>query len=87
MLLAVSHATNQCRYSFTNIHTVFMTDMTSVMTSTSYDVGKLVPEGRAGDDQDIAGMILYITSKAGAYLNGSVLVCDGGRLGVVPSSY
>ncbi|KUL92288.1 hypothetical protein ZTR_02484 [Talaromyces verruculosus] len=66
---------------------LFMTEMTSVMTSTSYDVGKLVPEGRAGEDQDIAGMILYLTSKAGAYLNGSVLVCDGGRLGVVPSSY
>lgn len=70
-----------------DIHTVFMTEMTSVMTSTSYDVGKLVPEGRAGEDQDIAGMILYLASKAGAYLNGSVLVCDGGRLGVVPSSY
>lgn len=66
---------------------VFMTDMTSVMTNTSYDVSKLVPEGRAGDDQDIAGMILYLTSRAGAYLNGSVLVCDGGRLGVVPSTY
>lgn len=57
------------------------------MMSTSYDTNKLIPEGRAGEEQDIAGMILFLTSKAGAYMNGCVLVCDGGRLSVVPSTY
>lgn len=47
----------------------------------------LVPEERPGDGQDIAGAVLFLVSKAGAYINGNVLVSDGGRLGVVPSSY
>jgi len=46
-----------------------------------------VPEQRAGTIEDMAGAILFLTSRAGGYLNGNVLVTDGGRLGVVPSSY
>ncbi|KAI0845899.1 NAD(P)-binding protein [Daldinia vernicosa] len=47
----------------------------------------VVPEQRIGDQEDIAGAILFLVSKAGAYVNGNVLVTDGGRLGVVPSAY
>ncbi|GAP84606.1 putative short chain dehydrogenase reductase [Rosellinia necatrix] len=47
----------------------------------------MVPEQRPGDADDIAGAVLFLASKAGAYINGNVLVTDGGRLGVVPSSY
>jgi NAD(P)-dependent dehydrogenase (short-subunit alcohol dehydrogenase family) len=61
--------------------------MTSSMTSTGYDVSKLIPEGRAGSETDIAGVVLFLTSKAGSYMNGNVVVCDGGRLSVVPSTY
>jgi len=46
-----------------------------------------VPEQRPGKLEDMAGAILFVTSKAGEYLNGNVLVTDGGRLGVLPSSY
>ncbi|CRG89151.1 hypothetical protein PISL3812_06187 [Talaromyces islandicus] len=66
---------------------LFPTDMTSSMTSTGYDVSKLIPEGRAGSETDIAGVVLFLTSKAGSYMNGNVVVCDGGRLSVVPSTY
>jgi NAD(P)-dependent dehydrogenase (short-subunit alcohol dehydrogenase family) len=48
---------------------------------------KVIPAGRTGTDEDIAGAILYMASKAGAYLNGSVMVVDGGRLGMLPSTY
>lgn len=46
-----------------------------------------IPEERAGDLEDMAGAALFLVSRAGAYTNGNVLVTDGGRLGVVPSSY
>ncbi|KAK2599385.1 hypothetical protein N8I77_011143 [Diaporthe amygdali] len=47
----------------------------------------LVPLGRMGDSQDMAGTVLYLVSRAGAYLNGNVTVIDGGRLGTFPSTY
>jgi NAD(P)-dependent dehydrogenase (short-subunit alcohol dehydrogenase family) len=38
-----------------------------------------------GDEYDMAGQILYLASRAGAYLNGNTIVVDGGRLGRFPS--
>lgn len=46
-----------------------------------------IPEQRMGDEQDAAGAILFLASRAGAYCNGNVLVTDGGRLSVTPASY
>lgn len=48
---------------------------------------EIVPAERPGKEEDIAGAILYLASKAGAYVNGSVLVVDGGRLAMLPSTY
>ncbi|KAL8685408.1 MAG: hypothetical protein Q9218_007780 [Villophora microphyllina] len=46
-----------------------------------------IPAERVGSEEDMAGCILYLTSRAGAYLNGNVIVTDGGRLSVMPSTY
>ncbi|KAF8919665.1 hypothetical protein CPB85DRAFT_1277614 [Mucidula mucida] len=50
-----------------------------------------VPLKRAGTEEDMAGAILFLASRAGAYMNGSVFVADGGRsnayLGGGASSY
>jgi NAD(P)-dependent dehydrogenase (short-subunit alcohol dehydrogenase family) len=46
-----------------------------------------IPATRAGAEEDIAGVVLWLASQAGGYVNGNIVVTDGGRLGVVPSSY
>ncbi|KAL2817953.1 NAD(P)-binding protein [Aspergillus cavernicola] len=39
-----------------------------------------VPAQRAGNEDDIAGTILYLVSRAGAYVDGISLCVDGGRV-------
>jgi len=46
-----------------------------------------IPLQRVGSEEDMAGCILFLTSKAGAYVDGNVLLIDGGRLSNFPSSY
>ncbi|KAK5046463.1 hypothetical protein LTR84_008266 [Exophiala bonariae] len=42
------------------------------------------PGGRFGDELDMAGAILFLASRAGGYINGEILLADGGKLGTVP---
>lgn len=46
-----------------------------------------VPLQRVGTEEDMAGCILYLTSRAGGYVSGNILVVDGGRLSIMPSTY
>ena len=46
-----------------------------------------IPEGRSGSKEDIAGTMLYLCSRAGAYCNGMVAVTDGGRMSIIPATY
>lgn len=46
-----------------------------------------VPAGKPGVYGDMAGTILYLVGKAGAYVNGNVQILDGGRLSVMPGTY
>ncbi|KAJ5253401.1 hypothetical protein N7505_012064 [Penicillium chrysogenum] len=39
-----------------------------------------VPAKRAGNEDDIAGTVLYLVSRAGAYVDGISLCVDGGRI-------
>jgi NAD(P)-dependent dehydrogenase (short-subunit alcohol dehydrogenase family) len=41
-------------------------------------VGKGVPLGRIGSPEDVAGLAIFLSSRAGAYLTGAVIPCDGG---------
>lgn len=47
----------------------------------------LVPAQRIGAEEEMAGTILYLASKAGGYCNGSVVLVDGGVLSIHPSTY
>ena len=46
-----------------------------------------VPLERFGQTEDIGGLVLFLTSKAAAYINGGVHITDGGRLGLFASSF
>jgi NAD(P)-dependent dehydrogenase (short-subunit alcohol dehydrogenase family) len=37
-----------------------------------------VPMGRIGSPEDVAGTVLYLASRAGAYLTGAIIPVDGG---------
>lgn len=43
-------------------------------------VGKLTPRGRVGTPEDIAGLTIYLSSRAGAFTVGEVITCDGGAV-------
>ncbi|PMD29868.1 NAD(P)-binding protein [Hyaloscypha variabilis F] len=69
----------------------YPSELASASISRLSDEGKFpksaVPLQRAGTEEDMAGTILYLTSRGSAYLNGNVIVTDGGRLSVIPSTY
>jgi len=46
-----------------------------------------IPTKKFGSEEEIAGMVLYLASRAGSYCNGSILVADGGRMAVTTASY
>ncbi|KAF4333191.1 3-oxoacyl [Fusarium beomiforme] len=76
---------------------VYYTDMTLLFYESLGVKGKgivdgsfsrdLIPITRSGGEEDIAGVILYMAGAAGGYLNGSIIVSDGGSLCVFPSTY
>jgi len=39
-----------------------------------------IPLGRIGSPQDVAGACLFLSSRAGAYVNGATIALDGGSL-------
>lgn len=48
---------------------------------------KVCPLERSGKEEEMAGTAIYMASRAGGYMNGNVVVIDGGRLGELPASY
>jgi 2-deoxy-D-gluconate 3-dehydrogenase len=43
-------------------------------------IGRTNPRGRVGTPEDIAGVAIFLASRAGAYTVGEVITCDGGLL-------
>ncbi|KAK3942746.1 3-oxoacyl-reductase [Diplogelasinospora grovesii] len=46
-----------------------------------------IPLTRSGGEEDIAGIILWLAGAAGGYVNGNIVITDGGRVAVTPSTY
>jgi len=47
----------------------------------SRQIGERIPAGRWGEPEDLAGAVVFLSSRASDYVNGHVLVVDGGWLG------
>jgi NAD(P)-dependent dehydrogenase (short-subunit alcohol dehydrogenase family) len=41
-------------------------------------VGQVNPRGRVGTPEDIAGLAIFLASRAGAFTVGDIITCDGG---------
>ena len=62
----------------------FESKMTAFFLSTPEQreaVGANVPLGRIGEPDDVAGTTIFLASRAGAYLTGTVIPLDGGITG------
>ncbi len=47
----------------------------------SRQIGERIPAGRWGQPEDLAGAVVFLSSRASDYVSGHVLVVDGGWLG------
>jgi 2-deoxy-D-gluconate 3-dehydrogenase len=45
-------------------------------------VGRGNPSGRVGTPEDIAGLAIFLCSRAGEYIVGATIACDGGEVAV-----
>ncbi|KAI0382713.1 short chain dehydrogenase [Hypomontagnella monticulosa] len=53
----------------------------------AFEDPRYIPARKFGGDDEMAGTILYLASKAGSFCNGLILVNDGGKLATMPSTY
>ncbi|KIJ34932.1 hypothetical protein M422DRAFT_181466, partial [Sphaerobolus stellatus SS14] len=47
----------------------------------------IVPLGRMGTAEDMGSLILFLATRGGAYISGSIMTTDGARLTQFPSTY
>ena len=61
----------------------FPSDMTTAVSKAFEETDgvmprTLVPQQRMGTEEELAGTVLYLASKAGGYCNGNMMIIDGG---------
>lgn len=52
--------------------------MAATLAANGEQIAKSVPRGRIGEPEDIAGVAIFLSSRAGAFTTGAVIPCDGG---------
>lgn len=50
------------------------------MSGGADQLGASNPLGRLGQPEDIAGIVVYLSSRAGSYINGEAIALDGGAI-------
>lgn len=63
-------------YIATEMNTALMED-----TTRSEQIMARIPAGRWGNPEDFKGAIVFLASRASAYVSGEVLTVDGGWMG------
>ncbi|MFA9429529.1 SDR family oxidoreductase [Egicoccus sp. AB-alg2] len=58
---------------------LFPSKMTKVVMAHEEEVVATIPLGRVGRAEDMAGIAIYLASRAGAYTTGAVIPVDGGH--------
>jgi NAD(P)-dependent dehydrogenase (short-subunit alcohol dehydrogenase family) len=56
----------------------FPSDMNRDARDNGEQVSRRIPSGRIGTDEDMAGVAIYLASRAGDYVVGQTIVVDGG---------
>lgn len=56
----------------------FASEMNKAARDLSEVVGKHVPAGRIGNDEDMAGIAIYLAARSGDYVIGETIAVDGG---------
>ncbi|MDB5943515.1 MAG: dehydrogenase with different specificity (related to short-chain alcohol dehydrogenase)-like [Ramlibacter sp.] len=56
----------------------FASEMNKVARDHAQETARRIPAGRIGIDEDMAGVAIYLASRAGDYVVGQTIVVDGG---------
>jgi NAD(P)-dependent dehydrogenase (short-subunit alcohol dehydrogenase family) len=56
----------------------FQSEMNKAARDFGDQVGKNIPFPRIGTPEDMAGLAIYLASRAGDYIVGETIACDGG---------
>ena len=56
----------------------FKSDMNRAARDHADEVAKRIPAQRIGTDEDMAGVAIYLASRAGDYVVGNTIAVDGG---------
>jgi 2-deoxy-D-gluconate 3-dehydrogenase len=56
----------------------FASDMNKAARDNADEVSKRVPAGRIGNEEDMAGLAIFLASRAGDYVVGNAIAIDGG---------
>ncbi|KAG6953035.1 hypothetical protein JG688_00013013 [Phytophthora aleatoria] len=64
-----------------------MTEGLPYVTGKSFEqIKQEVPTERMGEDSDMAGLAIFLASKASGWISGQVITCDGGMVGAAETA-
>ena len=80
---ALADQIREARQGFSRVHGIQQQSLAAGGEGQGQDwesVGRGNPRGRVGTMEDIAGLAIFLSSRAGAYTVGETITCDGGAV-------